>query len=164
MNKTKTASDSPRFDPSSPGIFAHAGTEQVLLRYNGVAIEGVPHRVSIPCQPQVHILGRGQVPLDHYGLPEDFVVKGLYSRNFHAEPHVPEEEANEGVGHFYQWHFDGALYDVPPPRVGTLLAVKVPEGPDCTIRWEDEEDTTMTMKPGSTACKCMNSLLSCPFF
>lgn len=80
-------------------------------------------------------------------------MKGTYSRNFHAEPHVSEEEASKGVGHFYQWHFDGALYGIPPPRVGCLLAVKVPEGPDCTVRWEDEEGTKMKMKPGSTACK-----------
>ncbi|KAH7020728.1 alpha-ketoglutarate dependent xanthine dioxygenase [Microdochium trichocladiopsis] len=139
------------FDPESSGQFAHAGTESVLVRHKGVDILGIPGRISIPSQPQVHILGRGQVPPDHYGLPDDFQVKGVYSKNFHAEPHISDEDAKAGVSHFYQWHFDAALYDIPPPRVGCLLAVRTPKGPDCTIRWEDDEGTSMKVGPGATA-------------
>ncbi|KAH8897226.1 TfdA family taurine catabolism dioxygenase TauD [Thozetella sp. PMI_491] len=139
------------FDPESSGMFAHAGAEQVLVRHKGVDIVGIPQRISIPCQPQVHVLGRGQVPPDHYGLPDDFVVKGAYSRNFHVEPHISDEDAENGHARFYQWHFDGALYDIPPPRVGCLLAVRTPKGPDCTVRWEDDEGTTMKVGPGATA-------------
>ena len=108
------------------------------------------------------------MPPNHYGLPDDFIVKGIYARNFHAEPHISQEQADKGFGHFYQWHFDGALYDIPPPRVGCLLAVRVPEGPDCSICWEDEEGTMMKMKPGSTACECrrmyMSTMIREPFF
>jgi hypothetical protein len=86
-------------------------------------------------------------------MPDDFVVKGAYSRNFHVEPHVAREEAEEGASRFYQWHFDAALYDIPPPWVGCLLAVRTPKGPDCTVRWEDEAGTSMKVGPGSTACK-----------
>lgn len=139
------------FDPNSTGLFAHAGAESVLRVHNGIEIHGIPQRVSLPCQPQVHVIGRGQVPPDHYQLPDDLVIKGAYHKNFHVEPHIPQAEIEKGASRFYQWHFDGALYDIPPPRVGCLLAVKTPKGPDCTVRWEDDEGTTMKIGPGATA-------------
>lgn len=113
-----------------------------------------PQRVSLPCQPQVHVIGRGQVPPDHYQLPDDLQIVGVKHQKFHVEPHIPEDEIEQGASRFYQWHFDGALYDIPPPRVGCLLAVRTPKGPDCTVRWEDDEGTTMKIGPGATACKC----------
>ncbi|KAK5127775.1 hypothetical protein LTR85_004891 [Meristemomyces frigidus] len=115
---------------------------------NGVDIMGIPQRVSIPCQPQVHILGRGEVPESHYGLPDDFQIKGAYHKNFHAASHVPEQEQEKGASRFYQWHFDAALYGIVPPRVGCLLAVRTPKGPDCIVGWEGDEGTEMVVGPG----------------
>lgn len=112
-----------------------------------------PGRISLPCQPQVHVLGRGRIPPNHYQLPDDMEIAGVYSRNFHVEPHIPEAELKEGASRFYQWHFDAALYDIPPPRVGCLLAVRTPKAPDCTVRWEDAEGTTMRIGAGATACE-----------
>lgn len=109
--------------------------------------------MAIPIQPQVHILGRGQVPPDHFGLPDDFKLVGAHHKNFHLAPHIPEEDMLQGASRFYQWHFDAALYDISPPRVGCLLAVRTPKGPDCTVRWDDESGQTMKVGPGATACK-----------
>jgi hypothetical protein len=99
------------------------------------------------------------VPPNHYQLPDDLVIKGAYHKNFHIEPHIPQEEIEKGASRFYQWHFDGALYDIPPPRVGCLLAVKTPKGPDCTVRWEDDEGTTMKIGPGATACEFTRTVI-----
>ena len=102
-------------------------------------------------QPQVHILGRGPVPEGHFGFPPGFEVQGIDHEEFHLPPHIPAQEREAGASRFYQWHFDGSLYDIPPPRVGCLLAVRTPKGPDVTVRWEDEAETQMKMAPGATA-------------
>jgi alpha-ketoglutarate-dependent taurine dioxygenase len=102
-------------------------------------------------QPQVHILGRGPVPEGHFGFPPGFEVQGIDHEEFHLPPHIPAQEREAGASRFYQWHFDGSLYDIPPPRVGCLLAVRTPKGPDVTLRWEDEAGTQMKMAPGATA-------------
>jgi hypothetical protein len=76
---------------------------------------------------------------------------GATHPKFHLPPHIPKEDVENGASRFYQWHFDAALYDIAPPRVGCLLAVRTPKGPDCTVRWEDEENSTMRIGPGATA-------------
>lgn len=66
-----------RFDPEeTTGGFAH-GVDPYLTSHNGVDILGLPNRPSIPLQPQVHILGRGEVPENHYQFPPGFKVKGI---------------------------------------------------------------------------------------
>lgn len=102
-------------------------------------------------QPQVHILGRGPLPADHYGFPPGFAVQGIDHSDFHQPPHIPAAERAAGASRFYQWHFDGALYRIPPPRVGCLLAVRTPRGPDVTVRWDDGSGTEMQVAPGATA-------------
>lgn len=140
-----------RFDPTeTTGGFAH-GADPFLTSYNGLDIYGIPNRPAIPCQPQVHILGRGQLPENHYGFPPDFKVKGIDHRDFHLPPHIPDEEREKGKSRFYQWHFDGSLYNIPPPRVGCLLAVRTPKGPDVTVQWDDGSGTEMKIAPGATA-------------
>lgn len=76
---------------------------------------------------------------------------GATHPKFHLPPHIPKEDVEKGASRFYQWHFDAALYDISPPRVGCLLAVRTPKGPDCTVRWEDDEGKTMKVGPGATA-------------
>lgn len=140
-----------RFDPhESTGGFAH-GADPYLTTYNGVNIYGPLNRPSIPIQPQVHILGRGEVPENHYQFPPGLMVKGIDHHDFHLPPHIPAEERESGKSRFYQWHFDGALYDIPPPRVGCLLAVCVPKGPDVHVQWGDGTGTEMKIAPGATA-------------
>jgi len=139
------------FDPDEEtGGFAH-GHDPFLTSHNGVDIYGIPKRPAIPCQSQVHILGRGPLPPDHYGFPPGFEVQGIDHEEFHLPPHIPPEEREAGASRFYQWHFDGSLYAIPPPRVGCLLAVRTPKGPDVTVRWDDGTGTEMKLAPGATA-------------
>ncbi|EMC96147.1 hypothetical protein BAUCODRAFT_464815 [Baudoinia panamericana UAMH 10762] len=139
------------FDPDeTTGGFAH-GADPYLTTYNGVDIYGLDKRPAIPCQPQVHILGRGEVPRNHYQFPPNFKVKGIDHTDFHLPPHIPQEERESGASRFYQWHWDGSLYNIPPPRVGCLLAVQTPRGPDVTVRWDDGTGSEMTIAPGATA-------------
>jgi len=72
---------------------------------------------------------------------------------FHKEPHHSKEESDAGHSRFFQWHWDGALYDICPPRVGCLLAVRMPIGKELCVRWDDGSGTTMKAPPGSTSCK-----------
>jgi hypothetical protein len=116
-----------------------------------VEIYGLPNRPALPVQPQVHILGRGEVPDGHYSFPPNFKVKGINHADFHLPPHIPHEEREKGASRFYQWHFDGSLYNIPPPRVGCLLAVRTPKGPDVTVRWDDGTGCEMDIAPGATA-------------
>lgn len=139
------------FDPDEKtGGFAH-GVDPFLTSHNGVDIHGIPKRPAIPVQPQVHILGRGPLPDNHYGFPPGFEVQGIDHEEFHLPPHISAEEREAGASRFYQWHFDGSLYKIPPPRVGCLLAVRTPKGPDVTVRWDDGTGTEMKIAPGSTA-------------
>ncbi|KAH7321892.1 hypothetical protein BKA65DRAFT_556224 [Rhexocercosporidium sp. MPI-PUGE-AT-0058] len=140
-----------RFDPEeTTGGFAH-GVDPFLTSHNGVDIFGLPNRPAIPEQPQVHILGRGEVPENHYQFPPGFKVKGIDHRYFHLPPHLTEKERESGKSRFYQWHFDASLYNIPPPRVGCLLAVRTPKGPDVKVEWGDGTGTEMSIAPGATA-------------
>ena len=140
-----------RFDPDeTTGGFAH-GVDPFLTSHDGVNIYGLPNRPAIPVQPQVHILGRGEVPDNHYQFPPGFKVKGVDHHYFHLPPHIPVKEREAGKSRFYQWHFDAALYSIPPPRVGCLLAVRTPKGPNVNVQWDDGTGTEMSIAPGSTA-------------
>lgn len=138
------------FDPDEKtGGFAH-GVDPWLTSHNGTDFYGIPKRPAIPVQPQVHILGRGPLPEGHFGFPPGFEVQGIDHKEFHLPPHISAEEREAGASRFYQWHFDGSLYNIPPPRVGCLLAVRTPKGPDVTVRWDDGTGTEMKMAPGAT--------------
>ncbi|PSS18716.1 hypothetical protein M430DRAFT_50709 [Amorphotheca resinae ATCC 22711] len=140
-----------RFDPDEPtGGFAH-GIDPLLTTHNGTSIYGLPNRPAIPAQPQVHILGRGALPENHYDFPPGFEIQGVDHHAFHLPPHIPAADREAGRSRFYQWHFDGALYGIPPPRVGCLLAVRTPRGPDVRVQWDDGTGTEMSMAPGATA-------------
>ena len=139
------------FDPDeTSGGYAH-GKDPFLVHHNGVDIYGIPKRPAIPIQPQVHILGRGPLDDGHYGFPPGFEIQGIDHHEFHLPPHIPDAERESGASRFYQWHFDGSLYNIPPPRVGCLLAVKTPKGPNVTVRWDDGTGTEMSIAPGATA-------------
>ncbi|CAH7669501.1 hypothetical protein PPACK8108_LOCUS4124 [Phakopsora pachyrhizi] len=48
----------------------------------------------------------------------------LIIRLFHKEV-VSQEEDEKGVTRFYCWHIDAALYDLNPPKVTTLQALRI---------------------------------------
>ncbi|KAL5343443.1 putative dioxygenase [Aspergillus crustosus] len=140
------------FDPDEKtGGFAHGADPVLLTTEKGATIYGLPNRPALNVQPQVHILGRGELPKNYFDFPPGFKVKGIDHVNFHIPPHIPQEERDEGSSRFYQWHWDGSLYDIPPPRVGCLLAVKTPKGPDVSVQWGDGSGRTMDIAPGATA-------------
>ena len=140
-----------RFDPDEPtGGFAH-GVDPFLTSHNGVDIHRLPFRPANPVQPQVHILGRVDVPENHHQFPPGFKVKRNDHHEFHLPPHIPAEEREVGKSHFYQRHFDGSLYAIPPSRVECLLAMRTPKGPDIKVKWDDGTGVGMAIAPGATA-------------
>lgn len=54
---------------------------------------------------------------------------------------------------FYRWHIDAALYKLSPPKVTTLYAVKVPEGEQQTLRYDDGSGDEIKLARGSTVCE-----------
>lgn len=95
--------DKIRLDPDdTSGGFAH-GADPYLTSYKGIDIYGLPNRPAIPVQPQVHILGRGKLPENHYQFPPDFEMTSVDHVNFHLPPHIPQEERDQGASRFYQW-------------------------------------------------------------
>jgi xanthine dioxygenase len=104
--------------------------------------------VSIPEWPQVKLLGNGHVA-DHEGLPPVELHHPSH-RSFHKEP-LTDEQESRGLTRFYRWHIDAALYDLNPPRVTTLLAIKVPEGRSETVLYDDGSGDTLDVSLGATA-------------
>jgi hypothetical protein len=100
------------------------------------------------------------LPENHYGFPPGFEVQGIDHEEFHLLPHHTQEEKDAGISRFYQWHFDCSLYKIPPPRVGCLLAVRTPKGPDVTVRGDDGTGTEMQLAPGATAMVAGSKVLS----
>lgn len=59
---------------------------------------------------------------------------------------------------FYRWHIDAALYKLSPPKVTTLYAVKVPEGEQQTLRYDDGSGDEIKLPRGSTVCEYIPQL------
>ena len=56
-----------------------------------------------------------------------------------------------GLTRFYRWHIDAALYELHPPKVTTLLAIKVPEARRQTVVYDDGSGDTLDVTLGTTA-------------
>jgi xanthine dioxygenase len=106
-----------------------------------------PDLKTIPHQPQVQVIGNGFVP-SYEGL-ENITLKHPHHRTFHRHA-IPDHE-DLAFTRFYRWHIDAALYDLNPPKVTTLLAVRVPKGPKQTLRYDDGTDETLEVPIGTTA-------------
>ena len=106
-----------------------------------------PDLKTIPHQPQVQVIGNGFVP-SYEGL-ENITLKHPHHRTFHKHP-IPEED-DLHYTRFYRWHIDAALYDLNPPKVTTLLAVSVPQGPKQTLRYDDGTGEELAVPLGTTA-------------
>ncbi|KIK70002.1 hypothetical protein GYMLUDRAFT_34412 [Collybiopsis luxurians FD-317 M1] len=117
------------FEPSSEN-YGHGNNE---VDANNVSILHSAIK-TIPRVPQVQLVGNGVV-YDHEGQPQ-VSLKQMMHHSFHKTIVNPEDEAN-GVTRFYRWHIDAALYDLSPPRVTTLYAVRAPKGPKQICRYDD---------------------------
>jgi hypothetical protein len=93
------------------------------------------------------LIGNGTV-YNHEGL-ETAALKHPSHRTFHrtAVPLSDEDSATR----FYRWHIDAALYDLLPPKVTTLYAVRVPGGPQQVCRYDDGTHDELPVPLGTTA-------------
>ncbi|KAJ5223319.1 hypothetical protein N7468_007861 [Penicillium chermesinum] len=103
---------------------------------------------GIPGAENVRLIGKGYQGEDHYGL-KNLNVRGL-SNDFHDKP-LNEDEFAQGITRFQRWHIDAPLYARDPAWFTTLRAIKVPTGPEVTIRWDDGSGLEMKCPPGLTA-------------
>ncbi|KAG8936207.1 hypothetical protein FRC02_003907 [Tulasnella sp. 418] len=106
-----------------------------------------PDLKTIPRVPQVQLIGNGTV-YDHEGLAEA-KLKHPHHKTFHKTS-IPDEEDLDFT-RFYRWHIDAALYDLSPPRVTTLYALRVPKGKTQVVRYDDGTGDTLPVPLGTTA-------------
>jgi len=107
-----------------------------------------PDLKTIPSVPQVQLIGNGTV-YNHAGLAE-VRLKHPNHTTFHKTRVSPEDEG-KGVTRFYRWHIDAALYDLNPPKVTTLYAINVPQGPHQICRYDDGTGDELEVPLGATA-------------
>ncbi|KAH9947803.1 Clavaminate synthase-like protein [Amylocystis lapponica] len=107
-----------------------------------------PYLKTIPRVPQVQLIGHGTV-LDHEGLASA-QLKHASHKSFHKTHLSPADEA-AGATRFYRWHMDAALYDLAPPRVTTLYALRIPRGPPQVCRYDDGTGAVLPVPLGTTA-------------
>ncbi|KAE8904309.1 hypothetical protein PF005_g15080 [Phytophthora fragariae] len=129
-----------RFDPAS-STYGHGKTLDVKRSVLHPDLKTVPH------QPQVQIIGHGHY--DEYEGLKDFTLKHPHHKVFHKTA-IPEED-DLNFTRFYRWHIDAALYALNPPKVTTLLAVKVPAGRRQTLRYDDGTGDELDVSLGTTA-------------
>ena len=131
-----------RFDPTVK-TYGHGNRPDIMKQ--SVLVQDL---VSIPAWPQVKLLGNARVS-DHEGLPEVELHHPSH-RAFHLNPLTDEQEA-QGLTRFYRWHIDAALYELHPPKVTTLLALKVPAARAQTVVYDDGSGDTLDVSLGTTA-------------
>ncbi|KAJ7052296.1 hypothetical protein C8F01DRAFT_1221996 [Mycena amicta] len=107
-----------------------------------------PDLKTIPRVPQVQLIGNGTV-YDHEGLAEA-KLKHPHHRTFHKTTVSDQDEAG-GATRFYRWHIDAALYNLSPPKVTTLYALRVPRGEPQVCRYDDGTGDELPVPLGTTA-------------
>jgi alpha-ketoglutarate-dependent taurine dioxygenase len=127
------------FDPFA-GVYSHG---------KSIDKRSVLHAdlTTIPHQPQVQVIGSGLVK-EYEGL-KDIRLRHPHHKTFHKNPISPDED--HGFTHFYRWHIDSAMYNLDPPLITTLLAVKVPKGRRQICRYDDGTDARLDVPLGTTA-------------
>ncbi|KAJ7887001.1 hypothetical protein B0H14DRAFT_3856435 [Mycena olivaceomarginata] len=68
---------------------------------------------------------------------------------FHKTSVSPEDAAARAT-RFYRWHIDAALYDLSPPRVMTLYALRIPRGLPQVCRYDDGMGDALSVLLGTT--------------
>ncbi|KKY16032.1 putative alpha-ketoglutarate dependent xanthine dioxygenase [Diplodia seriata] len=129
-----------RFDPSSSN-YGHGKTLDAKRSVLHPDLKTIPH------QPQVQVIGNGFVP-SYEGLT-DIQLRHPHHRKFH-KTHVPDADDLQFT-RFFRWHIDAALYALNPPRVTSLLAVRVPKGRRQTCRYDDGSGDELDVPLGTTA-------------
>ncbi|KAF2134344.1 Clavaminate synthase-like protein [Dothidotthia symphoricarpi CBS 119687] len=128
------------FDPSATG-YGHGKTLDAKRSILHPDLKTIPH------QPQVQVIGNGPVA-EFEGL-KNITLKHPHHRTFHKQA-ISDEDDRENT-RFYRWHIDAALYDLEPPKVTSLLAVKVPKTEYQTLRYDDGTGDELKLSRGSTA-------------
>ncbi|TKY85306.1 hypothetical protein EX895_005468 [Sporisorium graminicola] len=105
-----------------------------------------PDLKTVPRQPQVQVIGNG--PVARYEGLENITLKHPHHRTFHRHP-VPIED-DRTVTRFYRWHIDAALYGLEPPKVTSLMAVKVPKTEYQVLSYDDGSEDKLSVPRGST--------------
>jgi alpha-ketoglutarate-dependent taurine dioxygenase len=128
------------FDPTATG-YGHGKTIDAKRSILHPDLKTIPH------QPHVQVIGNGFVK-EFEGL-QNITLKHPHHRTFHADA-ISDEDDRENT-RFYRWHIDAALYDLDPPKVTSLLAVKVPKTECQTLRYDDGTGDELKLSRGSTA-------------
>ncbi|KAH7087174.1 hypothetical protein FB567DRAFT_61149 [Paraphoma chrysanthemicola] len=128
------------FDPTATG-YGHGKTLDAKRSILHPDLKTVPH------QPQVQVIGNG--PVDEFEGLKNITLKHPHHRTFHQEA-ISDADDRDNT-RFYRWHIDAALYDLEPPKVTSLLAVKVPKTEYQTLRYDDGTGDEVRLSRGSTA-------------
>ncbi|KAF2831600.1 Clavaminate synthase-like protein [Ophiobolus disseminans] len=128
------------FDPTATG-YGHGKTLDAKRSILHPDLKTIPH------QPQVQVIGNGFLE-DFEGL-KNITLKHPHHRTFHRDA-ISDEDDRENT-RFYRWHIDAALYELEPPKVTSLLAVKVPKTEYQTLRYDDGTGDELKLSRGSTA-------------
>lgn len=136
-----------RFDSNS-NSYGHSSET------SGLAAKSIlhPDLKTLPDQPQVQLIGNGQV-IDETVAPSLKplpVLKHPHHKTFHKTV-ISDEDEKKGYTRFYRWHIDAALYDLNPPRVTTLQAIRVPQGSPQICRYDDGSGDELKVPLGTTA-------------
>ena len=129
-----------RFDPASDS-YGHGKTLDAKRSVLHPDLKTIPH------QPQVQVIGNGFYE-EYEGL-KNITLVHPHHKKFH-ESAIPDEE-DLNATRFYRWHIDAALYALNPPKVTSLMAVKVPAGRRQTVRYDDGTGEEMDVALGTTA-------------
>lgn len=129
-----------RFDPASDS-YGHGKTldaKRSVLH---------PDLKTIPRQPQVQVIGNGFYE-EYEGL-KNITLVHPHHKKFHKEA-IPEAD-DLSATRFFRWHIDAALYALNPPKVTSLMAIKVPAGRRQTLRYDDGTGEELDVPLGTTA-------------
>ncbi|KAB8302599.1 hypothetical protein EYC80_005973 [Monilinia laxa] len=129
-----------RFDPTAE-TYGHGKTLDAKRSVLHPDLKTIPH------QTQVQVIGNGFYE-DYEGL-KNITLKHPHHKVFHKTA-IPEED-DLAFTRFYRWHIDAALYALNPPKVTSLMAVKVPAGRRQTLRYDDGTGEEMNVPLGTTA-------------
>jgi alpha-ketoglutarate-dependent taurine dioxygenase len=129
-----------RFDPASDN-YGHGKTLDAKRSVLHPDLKTIPH------QPQVQVIGNGYY--DEYEGLKDITLTHPHHAKFHKNK-VPEADDLDAT-RFFRWHMDAALYALNPPKVTSLMAVKVPAGRRQTVRYDDGTGDELDVALGTTA-------------
>ncbi|KAK5127777.1 hypothetical protein LTR85_004893 [Meristemomyces frigidus] len=139
-----------RFDPTAQALHGHGTLKSVKETWKGApSLLALGSVYNIPEAPGVRLVAAGWQGEDHYGL-KDITYDATTIRKTQVNPPT-KEEMDAGVVRFGRWHIDCAAYDLDPPKVTALRCLKLPQGREQTIRWDDGSGMEMKTRPGRTA-------------